>query len=181
MRKWNEANPDKVKASRSKKYFAHKADINEKNKAWAQANPEKSGAIKKAWKLRNKEAYLTQQREYAKKRYEARREELLASRKTPEANEVYKAWREQNRERISQESLEKYHSSPDIKLKASVRGKLRRALQTGQLMKPEVCSKCSEPKRLEAHHHDYSKPLEVIWLCCGCHRKVHSKFFKQQQ
>jgi hypothetical protein len=28
-------------------------------------------------------------------------------------------------------------------------------------------------KRLEAHHTDYSRPLEVEWLCVSCHRNHH--------
>ncbi len=179
MRQWNQANPDKVKASKKKKYAAHKAEDNARSKAWAQANPEKSGAIKKAWKLRNRESYLAQQREYAKKRYESNRVELLAKDSVSRTKEPYRTWREKNRERLSRESLEKYHASEDAKFKASVRGKLRRALQAGKLVKPDMCSNCNEPNKVEAHHNDYSKPLEVTWLCCGCHKKIHSKFFNK--
>lgn len=28
-------------------------------------------------------------------------------------------------------------------------------------------------KEVQAHHPDYSKPLEVIWLCVGCHGLEH--------
>jgi hypothetical protein len=31
----------------------------------------------------------------------------------------------------------------------------------------EGCGKAAE--RLEKHHHDYDKPLSVIWLCKPCH------------
>lgn len=30
------------------------------------------------------------------------------------------------------------------------------------------------PTPLHAHHDDYSKPLEIQWLCTGCHGAVHS-------
>lgn len=34
---------------------------------------------------------------------------------------------------------------------------------------PEFCEGCGLKKRLEKHHHDYSKPLLVVWLCKPCH------------
>lgn len=47
------------------------------------------------------------------------------------------------------------------------------ALVAGVLERPHVCSGCGcddSEHRIEAHHHDYSKPLDVIWLCTPCHR-----------
>lgn len=49
------------------------------------------------------------------------------------------------------------------------------ALRAGVLVRPDTCSGCgcsSSEHRIEAHHHDYSKPLEVIWLCTPCHRRL---------
>lgn len=46
---------------------------------------------------------------------------------------------------------------------------VRRALNRGKLIKPSECSKCHRKIKLTAHHPDYSKPLEVIWLCYECH------------
>lgn len=43
------------------------------------------------------------------------------------------------------------------------------ALRDGKLTKPLLCEGCGLPKRLEKHHHDYSKPLLVVWLCKPCH------------
>ena len=55
--------------------------------------------------------------------------------------------------------------------KYKARNKLYAAVRDGRLEKPEECSKCGEiPRQLEAHHEDYDKPLEVIWLCTRCHR-----------
>ncbi len=31
------------------------------------------------------------------------------------------------------------------------------------------CGQSVEPRQLHGHHVDYSKPLEVIWLCEQCH------------
>ena len=43
------------------------------------------------------------------------------------------------------------------------------AVRDGKLARPAVCELCGEPKRLEKHHPDYSKPLLVVWVCKPCH------------
>jgi hypothetical protein len=48
------------------------------------------------------------------------------------------------------------------------------ALQSGKLKK-EPCNICGTIEKVEAHHNDYSKPLEVIWLCFPHHLAVHGK------
>ena len=35
--------------------------------------------------------------------------------------------------------------------------------------RPTRCEGCGKDRRLEKHHHDYSRPLAVIWLCKPCH------------
>jgi hypothetical protein len=47
------------------------------------------------------------------------------------------------------------------------------ALRSGRLAKTP-CAFCGDNERLEAHHHDYSKPLDVTWLCSPCHRRFHA-------
>jgi hypothetical protein len=36
------------------------------------------------------------------------------------------------------------------------------------------CSTCGS-KKSEAHHPDYTKPLEIVWLCHPCHIKLHNE------
>ena len=52
---------------------------------------------------------------------------------------------------------------------------LNRALRAGKIVKPDLCQKCREPGRLHGHHSDYSKPLEVDWLCAKCHSELRIK------
>lgn len=40
----------------------------------------------------------------------------------------------------------------------------------------EPCSICSSTENIHAHHKDYSKPLDVIWLCARCHHRIHALF-----
>lgn len=52
---------------------------------------------------------------------------------------------------------------------------LDQALIAGKIQKPDHCSICgcsSDKHRIEAHHEDYSKPLDVIWCCTPCHRAL---------
>jgi hypothetical protein len=43
----------------------------------------------------------------------------------------------------------------------------------GKLVKAP-CENCGSP-RSQMHHHDYSKPLEVEWLCRPCHMAHHKQ------
>jgi hypothetical protein len=47
------------------------------------------------------------------------------------------------------------------------------AIRAGQLVAPERCEVCGAAEKLEAHHEDYRRPLEVRWLCAGCHGNRH--------
>lgn len=52
-----------------------------------------------------------------------------------------------------------------------------RALKEGRLVRPDACSRCGgdgDGKAIEGHHHDYTKPLDVEWLCRSCHRLAHT-------
>lgn len=48
------------------------------------------------------------------------------------------------------------------------------ALRAGRLSK-EPCLFCGDAK-VHGHHRDYSRPLEVIWLCAKCHHRLHANF-----
>ena len=43
-------------------------------------------------------------------------------------------------------------------------------------MKRQPCIKCGN-KKSQGHHPDYSKPLEVIWLC-ALHHQLHHEELK---
>lgn len=47
------------------------------------------------------------------------------------------------------------------------------AIRDGRLTRPDKCSLCGKECKPEAHHPDYSKPLEVEWYCRKCHRTIH--------
>lgn len=57
---------------------------------------------------------------------------------------------------------------------------LARAVKIGKVTRPTQCENCGDsptPTKgrslIQGHHDDYSKPLDVRWLCTLCHAEVH--------
>lgn len=50
---------------------------------------------------------------------------------------------------------------------------LRYAVKVGRLIKPSHCELCGEDVNVHAHRADYSRPLDVNWLCVPCHNALH--------
>ena len=73
--------------------------------------------------------------------------------------------------RSNNKKIRKYQKNfPEKRKAASV---VYCAIRSGRLIRPATCPFCNTETFIEAHHPDYSKPLEVIWLCRPCHRKLH--------
>lgn len=83
-------------------------------------------------------------------------------------------WQRMNRKRHGELSEEQ-------RLKSNARSYLHTYIARGKVEKGEHCAACGESPnallgRIEAHHADYSKPLEVIWLHRRCHLDHHEGF-----
>ena len=46
-------------------------------------------------------------------------------------------------------------------------------LSSGKIQMPTYCSECGVSCKPEAHHPDYNKPYEIVWLCNNCHQAKH--------
>lgn len=80
-----------------------------------------------------------------------------------------KEWREKNRE-----YYKNYRQRGEVKLKNAARQILNFSIHKGLVVRPKNCSKCLKKLCvIEAHHEDYTKPLEILWLCIPCHLDVH--------
>lgn len=74
----------------------------------------------------------------------------------------------------SAHSAAKARWSESNKIKRGANTLVSRAIRKGELEKPDSCEECGKSNcRLEGHHDDYSKPLDVRWLCSKCHREWH--------
>jgi len=55
--------------------------------------------------------------------------------------------------------------------KAKAHSVVDHAIEDGSLVK-KPCEVCGDLK-VQAHHPDYSKPLEIVWLCVKHHYELH--------
>ena len=60
----------------------------------------------------------------------------------------------------------------DARLRA--RGLVNTHISRGKLIRPSFCE-CGFIGFVQAHHDDYTKPLEVRWLCVSCHKIADAK------
>ena len=132
-------------------------------------------------------------KEYLRKYRQKHKEKLRAY-----AKEYFKKWYSENRERILGDHGEKYKyryvSYADLSKKKregmlaykkriqkdplhipkiEARNAVKVAIRSGKLIK-KPCEVCGETK-VHGHHDDYSKPLEVRWLCPKHHGLEHRK------
>lgn len=118
------------------------------SKEWRQKYPDKAKETNKKSKLKHKDKIT----EYAKKYYEEHKSDpkFILNRNS--------------------RTLKHYYANPT---KAKARVAVTHAIRGGRLSKPILCEYCNQEKRLEGHHDDYNKPLEVKWLCKNCHETYH--------
>jgi hypothetical protein len=103
------------------------------------------------------------------------------------SNEIKKHYYQANRKKIKEydhaiaktERRKKFMSDKQRRMKKKypqkykARQSVYHALKSGKLTR-QPCEVCGNPK-VEAHHDDYSKPLDVRWLCHKHHREVHGQ------
>lgn len=58
------------------------------------------------------------------------------------------------------------------RLKSIAHQKVKTALLNGKITRQASCEECGSNKPM-AHHDDYTKPLDVRWLCGRCHMMLH--------
>lgn len=100
----------------------------------------------------------------------------LACNREKQANDRQTKWHKEMRKRYrssprGRRAYERYYEKSAPKRRAQI--DVMNALNRGDLIKPERCESCGEARRLDGHHDDYAKPLDVRWLCRWCHLAWH--------
>lgn len=126
-------------------------------------------------------------REWAKKKYhsnleEGRKKSLEAYYKhQEERQERNRQWKEEHKDEIKEYNHSYLEKNRDaiyrrrnkyVTEKTGYAGsKVAEAIRLGKIT-PSPCEMCGE-KKVQAHHDDYNKPLDVRWLCDKCRRLWH--------
>lgn len=111
----------------------------------------------------NRQENLEYYQSYDRRRYRESDERKAAARKSSNNPAGIEA-KKRSLQRLRDSHPEKYRA----------RNAVSNSLRDGKIEKPKTCFFCSAETKLQAHHHDYSKPLDVFWLCAPCHGKLHT-------
>lgn len=103
---------------------------------------------------------------------ECTKTDVRQHRKENESVREYDRNRPNKKERQSLPKLQKYRAENPEKYKAHLA--VSNALKTGRLVKSSSCEDCGKSGMIHGHHDDYTKPLEVRWLCVRCHSLFHA-------
>lgn len=109
-------------------------------------------------------------REYARKNRNRKREIYRKSAERlefKEARKIYnQEWRKNNGDKLRANRIKWI-------FKDKARQVFKEAVRSGRITRMP-CEECGKPKG-HGHHPDYSKPLEVKWLCRTHHMRLHRK------
>lgn len=61
----------------------------------------------------------------------------------------------------------------EYKKKSMARKFISLYLKNGKIERSKTCQLCLNECKTEAHHTDYGRPIDVMWLCDKCHGLVH--------
>lgn len=135
-------------------YEQHKGKFAESGRKWRAKNPNYGHD----WYMANRESQIESGRQWRldnpdrmdflnKRNYAANGESIRAS---------VKEWRMANPEKVS------------------ARNRVAQDIKNGNVVRPDNCSSCGVAGVIDGHHPDYSKSLDITWLCRSCHKREHS-------
>jgi len=161
----------------SKKYYQeHKEKLKQYNKIYYEKNKINLRNYQKEYRLKHpdkvketKEKWFSDKNNVEKRKKYMKEYNRNHNEKNKEKNrERQKLWLKNNR-KIRNNYMKKYRKETPKKSKARDEANRKIKIPKGQL-----CEDCNKNLATERHHENYNKPLEVNFLCKGCHYKAHN-------
>lgn len=147
-------------------YSQCKACSYAKTKAWTIVNQDKKREIRARYRKENREHI----REMDRKNYIENQEIRLESARKAQAK-YYQT--EKGRSKYKEQGKLVRRRFPE---KCRARSLLSNAIVDGKIVKPKICSLCGSGEfSIDAHHPDYLKPYDVVWVCKPCHGILHRR------
>ena len=117
-----------------------------------------------------KRCKLIQNKDYRKRNIEKVRAQNIERNKSPERKKITKDWRKTDDGKVSvAKSIDKWFFNN--KKARTCHTAVNNAKRDGKLIK-QPCEICGA-NYVHAHHCDYNKPLDVLWLCPKHHKEWH--------
>ena len=130
-------------------------------KKWRKTNRKRLRGYDCEWRKNNPEKV----KEYRKKYYDKHKVNILEREAIRREKPEYK----EKRRLDGNFYREKY------KDKIKCRQILNKAIIKGKFTRATICSLCGDEGNIEAHHDDYTKPFEFIWVCDCCHEVIEHR------
>lgn len=159
-RKWYADNREQAIKSHRAYCNEHHSEISEARRAKYELDPEPTRERSRVWRAENRERHHDAVKRYNTEHRAERRERLKETR-------AARTDGEKTRERARGA---RYRESHHTEIRA--RYAAGEAQRKGLLVRGH-CAFCGSKENVEGHHRDYSRPLDVTWLCCACHMAWH--------
>jgi len=174
-------NKERIKANVKKYKEEHPEETRERNRLWikkyraehkrvlTEEEKRKNRERYEKWRKKNGERYKEWRRkdyQENKEKYRERQRKYIESHKA-HVNAKQRMWRTLNPEKVRE------NGRAWDKKTGSASNKVHHAIKKG-LIEKEPCQICGRLPSY-AHHCDYNKPLDVMWLCRKCHTEWHRK------
>lgn len=134
-----------------------------KKKEYDKQYREKNKEKRKAYNKQYREAHKEQAKEYLKQ-YRANNKD--------KAKQYWRERRLNNKDKIKEYNQSHKHSN-SIRRYTNIHNMTDVHIRKYNL-RPLVCSICWCEWKIEAHHPDYNKRNEVVFVCNSCHHYIHS-------
>lgn len=172
-KEYYQKNKERLSEYHKRYYQENKEEINQHYRDYRNNNKEKLKAYRQEHK-EEKKAYNQAYQQEHKEEIKAYCDNPEVRRKHREVDKIYKRKARLSGKVNGTEEFRKWKEKHPLGVLAQQ--KINYRIKTGQI-KREKCQVCGRDKA-HAHHPDYTKPLEVLWLCSIHHQRLHLGLIK---